>query len=379
MPQHDVLIVGGGPSGSTLAWVLRQQGMDVAIIDKQNFPRDKVCAGWVTPAVLTSLQIDVDDYQQQNILQPIHGFCVGSVSGSQQQIDYPDGPVSYAIRRYEFDNYLLKRSGAILYAKTKVAKLRYESNHWVVNDTYSAPLLVGAGGHFCPVARQLGVKLGKTETAVTAQEVEFAMTPQQQQACKVSSERPELFFCDDLKGYGWVVRKQNYLNIGLGREDNLRLSEHVSAFCEQLKNQGRIPRDIPTKFHGHAYLCYSQAKRQLVDDGIMLIGDAAGLAYSESGEGIRPAVESALLASQVILQSQGSYSKADLLPYVDQLETRFGRRAVDDSLIKTSPWMQMIKTSLGKALLASSWFDKHIVLNRWFLHQQQAPLQQQNR
>ena len=52
MDRCDVLIVGGGPAGSTCAGKLRQAGVDVLVIDKQVFPRDKTCAGWVTPPVL---------------------------------------------------------------------------------------------------------------------------------------------------------------------------------------------------------------------------------------------------------------------------------------------------------------------------------------
>ena len=373
MPRHDVLIVGGGPSGSTLAWALKQQGMDVAIIDKQHFPRDKVCAGWIPPAVLTSLQIDIDDYSQQNILQPIHGFRIGRMSGNFNDIEYRDEPVSYAIRRCEFDNYLLNRSKATVYADTKVTSFHYADDTWTLNDTYSAPLLIGAGGHFCPVARHIGAKLGKSEVAVTAQEIEFEMNASQQQACQVTSDKPELYFCDDLKGYGWVVRKQNYLNIGLGREDNNRLSEHVSKFCDMLKQQGRIPEDIPSKFHGHAYLCYSQARRPLLDNGVMLIGDAAGLAYGESGEGIRPAIESALLAAQVIQENHAPYSKESISAYVQQMEERFGKR-LHNAVVSENPLLSLIKTSLGNTLLNTRWFDKYVVMNRWFLHRQQAPL-----
>jgi len=372
MPRHDVLIVGAGPAGSTLAWALAQRGMDVAILDKQQFPRDKVCAGWITPAVLTSLQIDIDDYRQQNILQPVHGFRVGRMTGGLNTIDYPDGPVSYSIRRCEFDDYLLKRSGATVYENTKVESLRYEANTWTLNENYSAPLLVGAGGHFCPVAHHVGAKPGKAELAVTAQEIEFAMSDKQQQACKVVADKPELFFCDDLKGYGWVVRKQHYLNIGLGREDNIKLNQHVRDFCDDLKQQGRIPQDIPTKFHGHAYLCYSQARRPLVGEGVLLIGDAAGLAYAESGEGIRPAVESALIAAPVILENEAPYNKESLASYVEQLEERFGKRAVTTTT--ENAVVMAIKVALGNSLLASPWFDRHVVLNRWFLHQQQPPL-----
>ncbi|MFO7603684.1 MAG: NAD(P)/FAD-dependent oxidoreductase [Gammaproteobacteria bacterium] len=375
MPQHDVLIVGGGPSGSTLAWALRQQGMDVAIIDKQAFPRDKVCAGWITPAVLASLKIDVDDYQRHNLLQPIHGFRVGRISGGMKDIDYPDGPVSYAIRRCEFDHYLLKRSGATLYTETKVASLQQVAHQWILNGDYSAPLLVGAGGHFCPVARHLGAKLGKAEIAVTAQEIEFAMSATQAAACPVVADTPELFFCDDLQGYGWVVRKQDYLNIGLGRTDNHRLSEHVEAFVAQLKSQGRIPQDTPAQFHGHAYLCYPQAVRQLAADGVLLIGDAAGLAYPESGEGIRPAIESAILAAGVIRNSAPSYRQAQLAAYPALVQQRFGQRATALSAqVGGNVLINQARIAIGKALLASHWFSRHVVVNRWFLHQQQPPL-----
>ena len=59
MESCDVLIVGGGPAGSTCAWQLRQAGLDVLVMDKQTFPRDKVCAGWITPAVVESLELDL--------------------------------------------------------------------------------------------------------------------------------------------------------------------------------------------------------------------------------------------------------------------------------------------------------------------------------
>ena len=52
MDRCDVLIVGGGPAGSSCAWRLVTAGLDVVVVDKANFPRDKVCAGWITPAVV---------------------------------------------------------------------------------------------------------------------------------------------------------------------------------------------------------------------------------------------------------------------------------------------------------------------------------------
>ncbi len=55
----DALIVGGGPAGSTCAWKLRQAGLDVMVVDAAVFPRDKVCAGWITPQVVAELDLDI--------------------------------------------------------------------------------------------------------------------------------------------------------------------------------------------------------------------------------------------------------------------------------------------------------------------------------
>ena len=305
----DVLIVGGGPAGSTLAWALRDSGLDVAIMDKAQFPRQKVCAGWVTPAVMQELDIDLDDYSDGRVLQPISGFRISQLGHKQVQSHYSGDPVSYGIRRIEFDDYLLRRSQARLLTDSPFRHMERTDSGWRVNDELNAGLVVGAGGHFCPVARAIGAKR-PGEVAVAAQEVEFEMTAEQAAACTVDAEVPELFFTPDLKGYGWVFRKGNYLNIGLGREDRHRLSGHVQDFVQFLQALEKIPRDLPDKLQGHAYLLYPHALRKIFGDGVLLIGDAAGLAYAQSGEGIRPAVESALLAASVIRDCNGDYSAA---------------------------------------------------------------------
>ena len=79
MDACDVLIVGGGPAGSSCAWKLRNSGLRVAILDRQTFPRDKVCGGWITPAVLDELEIDATEYARGRVLQPITGFKTGCI------------------------------------------------------------------------------------------------------------------------------------------------------------------------------------------------------------------------------------------------------------------------------------------------------------
>jgi len=369
--QFDVLVVGGGPAGSTLARVLRQCGMAVCVLDKAQFPRQKVCAGWVTPAVMQELEIDLEAYGREYVLQPIHSFRTGQIGQQPVQSDYPGEPVSFGIRRTEFDNFLLRRCGAELMLGQALDSLKRENGGWLVNESIRANLVVGAGGHFCPVARNMG-GLASSEIAVAAQEIEFEMSPEQKAVCPVEGDIPEFFFTPDLKGYGWVFRKGDYLNIGLGREDKHKLTGHVKRFCEELQAAGRIPQELPEKFRGHAYLLYHHARRRLLDDGILLVGDAAGLAYPQSGEGIRPAVESALLAAQAIVDCDGDYRRENLRPYVDRLEARFGQREPAPGLLDKLP--AGFRQAVARLLMKNHWFSRNILTTRWFLHAQDEPL-----
>ena len=372
MEHCDVLIVGGGPAGSTLAQGLVKAGYDTVVIDRQVFPRDKVCAGWVTPPILHSLQIDTTGYSNKRVLQPIHGFRIGIV-GNQETETYARGhPVSYGIRRCEFDHYLLDRSGARLRLGQSFNTINRTGTEWVVNDSFTTPLIVGAGGHYCPVARFMGGNAGRHGPIVVAQEVEFRMTSEQSRQCTVSPELPELYFCEDYKGYGWVFRKRDYLNIGLGREDKDNLSGHVRAFCEFLVQAKKIPADIPRDFHGHAYMLYQHSRRQVTADGMLLVGDAAGLAFTHSGEGIRPAVESGLLAAEAIRNAQGDYSNRNLRAYRRSISGRFGGRNVSLNLLQKLP--DSIRHFLARHLISNHWFAGKVIIDDWFLHTRQQPL-----
>ena len=367
----DVLIVGGGPAGSSCARQLRRAGLDVLILDKSEFPRDKVCAGWITPQVVEELEIDTRDYEQGRVLQPIKSFITGMGERVAQPVHY-EKIVSYGIRRCEFDNYLLQRSGALLRLGESWQTMERVGARWLVNGTIDAALVIGAGGHFCPVARFLGANLGKDERAICAQEIEFEMSDDQARHCGVEHDRPELYFCDDLKGYGWCFRKGNFLNVGLGREGNKGLVEHVHAFSRWLQSQGKVPADAPARFKGHAYLLYTHAKRPVVGEGVLIIGDAAGLAYPESGEGIRPAIESGLLAARIVANARGDYGKKRLSEYEAQLSARFGARNNGASFASSLP--ESWKLALARSLMQTQWFTKNVVINRWFLHADTAAL-----
>jgi len=370
MDTCDVLIVGGGPAGSTCAWQLRRMGLDVVVLDKRTFPRDKTCAGWITPAVVEELELDTADYARSRVFQPISRFRTGVIGGEAVETSY-DKTVSYGILRREFDEYLLSRSGARMRLGEKLESFERDGTGWIINGSIRASMLIGAGGHACPVARRLGANGTSTgtngrELVVAAQEVEFRLSDEQKRDCLISGDTPELYFCPDLMGYAWCFRKGDFLNIGLGREDNSRLADHVTAFCDWMKQNGRIPRDTPDQFHGHAYILYGHTLRPLLDDAALVIGDAAGLAYAQSGEGIRPAIESGLMAAEVIAAAGGDYGVARLEPYRERIVARFGSRKPQDGASSMLP--ERLRRGVAGYLLNTHWFTRHVVLDRWFLH-----------
>jgi flavin-dependent dehydrogenase len=380
MQRADVLVVGGGPAGSSCATRLVTAGLDVVVLDRARFPRDKPCAGWITPEVVEALSLDLAAYAARHTLQPITGFRVGWVGGEPHAVDYR-GPVSYAIRRCELDTELLRRSGARLQLGEAVTRIARVDGAWRVNDGFTAPWLVGAGGHFCPVARMLrrterqaagaeaasasgqvsrrGGHTTVAEPLVVAREMEVRLPPREAARCPVEPQRPELYFTSDLAGYGWCLRKGEYLNVGLGRRDTHALQRHLEGFLAFLASAGRLG-DLPGVWRGHAYRLREGRRMRLVGDGVLLVGDAAGLAHAASGEGILSAVLSGQLAAEVLLEAAGDGGEASLGSYAARLTDHVG------------PWSVGLPRSLarlgGRLALSSAWLTRHLVLDRLFLH-----------
>lgn len=364
MESCDVLIVGGGPAGSTCAGKLASAGLDVLLMDGKIFPRHKPCAGWITPAVLEALEIDSEEYRQGRVFQEVKSFRTGLIDGPELVTRY-DFPVSYGIRRCEFDHYLLRRSASRQILGEPVSTLKRCDGGWLVNGYIRAKLLVGAGGHFCPVSRLLGSKING-EDVVVAQVAEFAMSPDQARLCRTPPDTPALYFCRDMKGYGWLFRKEEFLNVGLGRMDTVDLGRHTMDFCGFLAQRGDVAARFANQFRGHAYRVYGRRRAcARVGDGALLVGDAAGLAHPQSGEGILPAVRSALLAADTILAADGKYGRANLESYATGLGNLFDNESVE---IPSVPLLSGILRFLGARLLSNDRFARHVVLDRWFLH-----------
>jgi flavin-dependent dehydrogenase len=357
MEEVDVAVVGGGPAGSACAERLVAAGLDVLVVDHARFPRDKPCAGWITPEVLREARLDPGEYARTRTLQPIRRFRVGWIGGGGREVDYGEA-VSFGILRRELDAFLLARSGARVRVLS-VASVRRDRARWVLNDAVAATWLVGAGGHFCPVARALGGR-GPTQGVVLAQELEIRLTPAQSTRCRVAADCPELDFTRDLGGYGWCFRKGDHLNVGLGRRAARSLAGDVRSYVEWLKRSGRIPADLNATLRGHAYGLREGATPRLFGDGALLVGDAAGLAHAASGEGILPAIQSGHVAAEVILDATRGLADA-----VESYPVRLAERLGPPPAWSLPPSLRPLA---GRVLLGSAWLSRHVVLDRFFLH-----------
>jgi len=371
MDTCDVLVVGGGPAGSSCAWGLRDTGLDVVVLDRSEFPRDKTCAGWVTPQVMEALSVDLDDYGAKRVLQPIRGFRTRRI-GDRPGTAACDEIVSWGIRRREFDDYLLRRTGARLRLGEPLKSLEPHGEGWVANGELAARRVVAAGGHFCPIARKIGGS--RHESVIAAQEIEWEISPEELGRCPVDPELPEIFFTPDLRGYGWVFLKGNVLNVGLGRLDKERLSAHLQEFLGFLGREGRLIDPVPDDFRGHAYLLHDHTTRPLTDDGLMFVGDAAGLSYPRSGEGIRPAIESGLLAARALRAATDLAAPAVAAAYAESVEARFGVGGPTPGRGLTG-WLPAPWTSwLAGRLFANPWLARRVVVDGWFTHRHEPAL-----
>jgi len=364
--DHDVIVVGGGPGGSTAAWRLARAGLRPLLLDAAVFPRVKVCAGWVTPEALADVEVDPAKYPLT--IQPFTA-CGFAFDGARHETRWR-GPASYGIVRKEFDHHLLDRAraaGADAREGARVTAVTRERDEICVvseRGVFTAPVVIGAGGHHCPVAKAFG-EVSEQEEVVIAQESETRLPPERLDALRDGA--PELYLEPDLKGYGWYFPKEDVLNVGIGviSGPGVDLPRRRDALLASLRTSGRLPADLRIEpFRGHAYVVRRRAPRRLAGDGFCLVGDAAGLARDLSGEGIGPAIRSGILAAEAVVAHVRGGTPID--SYAQEIVRRYGRGETGWLGRQLGRLPDACARVLVRVMLATGATRRHVVLGGIF-------------
>lgn len=293
MINADVIIVGGGPAGSSCAKILNDAKINAIILEKNVFPRTKLCAGWITKDVLKSLDIDMKSYP--------HGILrFDTLNLKIFGMDKKVRTKEYSIRRYEFDDFLLKRSGVKVY-NHEVRKIIKKGDSYIIDDKYRCKYLVGAGGTFCPVYNTFFKDINPRSSTrkVVAMEEEFKYDTKDK-ACYL------WFFDNKLPGYAWVVPKAGgYINVGIGgqfekiKDKNNNVKNQWERFVKEVEKKGLVKK---YRYNPRGYVYYiRQNVKRCRKDNAFIIGDSAGLATVDLAEGIGPAIDSGILCAESII------------------------------------------------------------------------------
>jgi flavin-dependent dehydrogenase len=309
---HDVIVVGGGPAGSTCARFLTRAGARVAVVDRADFPRVKLCAGWLSTPIWDALGMSPGDYPGG--LWEWH-TCRVRYAGEDRALACH----GWFVRRFEFDDFLLRDSGADLHLGVSVRDIERDADGlWSVGGL-RARHLVGAAGTRCPVARVCAPP--RPSGPVGVQEHEFRADPRAIARTRMGDDgEPELLLHEDLRGYSWNVPKTEWLNVGAGTVDPTAVREAWQEARGHFIGAGHVPAESAPELDaksmkGHSYYLYDPvhlegAARVDADGagGAYLCGDSLGLAQPLTAEGILPAVLSGrVLAEAIVACDPASY------------------------------------------------------------------------
>lgn len=323
--EHDVIVVGAGPGGATTAAALAQQGHDVLLIDRHDFPRDKICGDAISQEcirIMTRLGMadKIEGAVARGEFYRLDGLRLVGPSGHMLRAGFtrgPDGFASYVAPRVYFDAVIQQQaveSGA-KFTRTEVKEPLIEDGRVggvVARENgrlkaYRSRLVVGADGVTSVIMRALRPESGQHVDKHRAVALRAYI-----EGIQLHPHEVEFFLYDDiLPGYAWIFPAgDGFANIGLGmRLDRFRVLKKnlktmlqeflkMPAIRERLTDGGSV-RDVATWQLNFG----SQKKLQHAFDGALLVGDAAGFINPLTGGGIENALISGLLAAETITEA----------------------------------------------------------------------------
>ena len=289
--RYDVIVIGGGPAGSTTARECAARGLSVVLIDKEAFPRDKACGGGVTARAARLLPFDLAPVIERSI----HGmqFTFSRRGGFARDAD---PPIFYLTQRCRLDHFLIEqavKAGAVVRERTPLREIKRDRLSVMVragNDVFEGRALVAADGAAGQTAKRAGVAVPRWGIIA----LEGNVTPEGPFP-EPWRDRVGIDLGGTAGGYRWIFPKGDHLNIGIGG-----LPSIGSTLRRRLDAAVRFYGFNPAYLWGlrAAPLPVRRPDAPLVDGNLLLVGDAAGLIDLLTGEGIYSALWSGRAAAK---------------------------------------------------------------------------------
>jgi len=314
---YDIVVVGAGPSGSTVSRLCSMNGLSTLLLEKREFPRPKPCGGFVSEKAMRELDLDIkpvvlETYEKARIFRPKGDY-----------VELESKPFfAVGLSRADLDNFLVEKAiseGVIFRDNERVQYVSISKDRVLIKTDSGlktqCEIIIGADGVNSFVAQA-----SKLRNNWLPHEVAFCVASEvkldRNTIKRISPELiPEFHFGLTRTGYGWIFPKGEYLSVGIGA----LLSESVNSkklFTTFIRKNPKLKA-----LHGidpvPHLLPVGGPKRNICTHRTLLIGDAAGFVDPLIGEGIYYAIKSAKLAAITALEAfdEASFAIDSLIRY----------------------------------------------------------------